>query len=246
MTTRASNGDVPARVAAVRARIRRAAHDAGRPEDDVTLVAVSKTVSLERTRAAFAAGVGDLGENRVADLVAKRSALTAARWHLVGQLQRNKARAVVDGETLIHSVDRRSLLDTLQRHAEQRGVVQRVLIQVNVGDDPSKGGCRVTEVDDLVAYAVALTNVQVEGLMTVPPLASGKDPVVDDAARHFAALRACRDRVLRDVPSARHLSMGMSADMEAAIREGSTMVRIGTDIFGSRAERPDIRQEEQR
>lgn len=238
--------DLPARLDAVRERIRGAAERSGRREDDITLVAVCKTVSPERTADAFQAGARDLGENRVAALVAKREQLPTARWHMIGQLQRNKARAVMDGATLIHSLDRRSLADTLNRHAADRAVVQSVLVQVNVGDDPAKGGCQVTEVDELVAYADGLTNLLVEGLMTVPPLVSARSSAQSDAARYFDILRVCRDRVVRDIPTARHLSMGMSADFEAAICEGSTMVRVGTDIFGARVQAPGTRQEERR
>lgn len=233
--------DMAQRIADVRHRIAAAAQAADRDPARVTLIGICKTVGLDASRQAFDLGVSDLGENRVADLVAKRDAIRGARWHLVGQLQRNKAGAAVDAETLIHSVDRKSLVDTLARLAAARDVVQRILIQVNVGSDPAKGGCRLNEVDELVAYAGSYEHLHVQGLMTVPPMASAPHRAVEEAATHFGVLRACRDRVVNDVPTARELSMGMSADLEAAVAHGATMVRIGTDIFGPRT--PAIGQE---
>ncbi len=227
-------GSLERRLQAVRERIQRAAVDAGRSPDEVTLVAVTKTHPVEVARAILELGVRDLGENRVSELVAKRAELPDARWHLVGQLQRNKVRDVVDGRVLIHSLDRPRLADAIQARAEVGGFVQPVLVQVNVGEDPAKGGCRVPETGPLVAYAQGLPNVEVRGLMTVPPLPSaGQDPVTV-ARGHFAVLRGLRDEVATSVPTVRELSMGMSADLEAAVAEGATMVRIGTDLFGPR------------
>lgn len=224
---------VAERVEEVRRRIAAAADAAGRDPAEVTLVAVSKTHPPAACREALAAGVGDLGENRVAEYVAKRAVVDGARWHFVGRLQSRKATDLVAADVLLHSVDRRSLVDRIQRLAADRGVVQRILVQVNVGDDPRKGGCDLRETDELVAYASAQSHVAVEGLMTIPPLpSSGEDP--DDAARPlFASLRATADRL--GLPTT---SMGMSADLEAAVATGATHVRIGTDVFGPRGNRP--------
>lgn len=185
-----------------------------------------------------AAGVRDLGENRVQEFRAKVDEVPDARWHLIGQLQRNKVRDVIDRDVTIHSLDRRSLADALSRHAERAEVVQRVLVQVNVGGDPAKAGCSLAECGELVAYARSLPNLSVEGLMTIPPLAApGLDAAV--AARpHFEALRELRDEVQGRFPEVAHLSMGMSADLEAAVAEGATMVRLGTAIFGARGAAP--------
>lgn len=225
-------------LAEVRRRIAVAAAAAGRAAEDIRLIGVTKTHGPEVARAALEAGLEDLGENRVEEAVAKAARVPGARWHFVGQLQSRKANALVGDGWLIHSVDRRSLVDRLQRLAATAGVEQRVLIQVNVGDDPAKGGCGLDEAGDLVAYARARPNLGVEGLMTVPPLpADGEAP--DAAARpHFARLRELRDRLVADAPEVRHLSMGMTADLEAAITEGATMVRVGTALFGPRGERP--------
>jgi len=229
---------VAGRVADVRARVAAAAREAGRSPAEVIVIAVTKTHPPELARAAVAAGLPDLGENRVQELAAKRPAVPGARWHLVGRLQRNKISDVVGRQVLVHSLDRGSLADALSRRAVREQVVQRVLVQVNVGDDPAKGGCHVDETEQLVAYARGLNNLAVEGLMTIPPLAP-KGVDVDSAARpHFALLRAQRDRLRARFPEVVHLSMGMSADLEAAVAEGATMVRLGTAVFGQRGAGP--------
>jgi pyridoxal phosphate enzyme (YggS family) len=230
--------DVAERLAAVRERIARAAASAGRSPDEVTLVGITKTHPPEVARAAVAAGLVDLGENRVDEAVAKAAVVDGARWHFVGRLQSRKANQLVGRGWLIHSVDRRSLVDRIARLAERDGAVQRVLVQVNVGDDPAKGGCGLGEVPELVAYARDRSSLAVEGLMTVPPLPpEGADPTA--AARpHFARLRELRDELRTEAPEVRELSMGMTADLEAAVAEGATLVRVGTALFGSRGPQP--------
>lgn len=230
--------EVAGRIDAARRRIDAACRAAGRLPADVRLIAVTKTHPPRLAAAAVAAGIADLGENRVQELVAKLPLVAGARWHLVGRLQRNKVREVVGRQVLVHSLDRRSLADALSRRARDERVWSRVLVQVNVGDDPAKGGCSLDEVDDLVAYARDLPNVAVEGLMTIPPLPpEGVDANV--AARpHFAVLRDARDRLRARFPEVTHLSMGMSADLEAAVAEGATMVRLGTALFGPRGDGP--------
>ncbi len=231
-----SGGDsIEERIAGVRRRIVEAARSAGRDPETVRLIAVTKTHTVATARAAVAAGLHDLGENRTDELVEK-SAEVEARWHLIGRLQRNKVRDVVGRATLIHSVDRRSLVEAIARHAEARGLVQDVLIQVNVGEDPAKGGCRLAELPDLVSYAASSPGLRVVGLMTVPPLpGEGVGPAA--AARpYFRALREARDALRSDHPTLEELSMGMSADLEAAVQEDATMVRIGSALFGEREE----------
>jgi len=236
-------------LARVRADIARAAAAAGRDAGEVTLVAIGKTHPPSVLAAMATAGVGHLGENRVAELVAKLAivdqaevapftALRDVQWHVVGQVQSRKARDLVGRGLLVHSVDRRSLVDELDRRAERVDAVQRILVQVNVGDDPAKGGCDLRELDELVAYAGERPNLDVEGLMTVPPLPPpGTDPD-RAAAPHFATLRDARDRLVAAWPGVRELSMGMSADLSAAVAEGATMVRVGTALFGARRDHP--------
>jgi pyridoxal phosphate enzyme (YggS family) len=223
------------RLAGVRERIASAAASAGRDVAEITLVAVTKTHPAEVARSAVAAGLQDLGENRVDELVVKSAAL-AARWHLVGRLQRNKVRDVVGRAHLVHSVDRRGLMEVIGRRAELAGVEQDILIQVNVGEDPAKGGCRLTELPELVSYAADLTGVRVTGLMTVPPLPGTAEDPSAAARPFFRALREARDALQAEHPAVKELSMGMSDDLEAAVQEGATMVRIGSALFGSRPE----------
>jgi PLP dependent protein len=230
--------EIADRVAVVRRRLEGAAVAAGRHPVDVRVLAVTKTHPPQMAAAAVAAGIVDLGENRVQELIAKEPLVEGARWHLIGALQRNKVRDIVGRQVLVHSVDRRSLADALSARAAREGAVQRVLVQVNVGDDPAKGGCSLDEVDELVAYARDVPNLAVEGLMTIPPMPpAGADPAIS-ARPHFAALRAARDELRSRYPEVVHLSMGMSADLEAAVAEGATMVRLGTAIFGPRGDAP--------
>lgn len=229
------------RLARVRRRIVAACDRAGRDPDEVVLVAVTKTHPPERIRAVVEAGVGDLGENRVEELEAKLTVAdlpSSIRWHFVGQLQSRKANALVGRGVLIHSVDRRSLVERLQRLAEREGLTQPLLVQVNVGDDPAKGGCGLDEVDDLVAYAHGHQNLAVRGVMTIPPLPPPDTDPQTAARPHFARLREVRDRLRDRWPDVTELSMGMSADLEAAVEEGATLVRIGTALLGQRGPAP--------
>lgn len=233
-----SGSELEDRLAAVRSRIAGACEAADRRPSSVVLIGVTKTHPPDVVRSALEAGIVDLGENRVEELVAKAERMPGARWHLIGQLQRRKARDVVGRQVLVHSVDRAKLADTLSRHAADAEVVQRVLVQVNVGDDPAKGGCHVDDAIELVAYARELPHLTVEGLMTIPPLpAVDADP--NAAARpHFARLRELRDEARDRFPEVAHLSMGMTGDLEAAVAEGATMVRVGTALFGERGDGP--------
>ncbi len=240
---------VAERLDAVRRRIAVAARAVDRDPAEVTLVAVGKTHPPSTLAAMATAGVAHLAENRVAELTAKLAivdqaevapftALRDVAWHFVGQVQSRKARDLVGRDVLVHSVDRRSLVDELDARAGRIGVRQRLLVQVNVGDDPAKGGCSLHEVDALVAYACQCPNLDVEGLMTVPPLPPPDADPDAATAPHFATLRDVRDRVVGDWPTVRELSMGMSADLAAAVGEGATMVRVGTALFGARRDRP--------
>lgn len=240
-TTRSNpltSAELAHRLGELRQRIATACARADRSPSSVLLVGVTKTHPPSVARLAVEHGVTDLGESRVQELTSKLRDVPGARWHLVGRLQRNKVRAVVGRQILVHSLDRRSLADALSRRAATAGVVQRVLVQVNVGDDAAKAGCDIDETLDLVAYARGLANLSVEGLMTVPPLPEpGVDPAT--AARpHFARLRALRDTARERWPEVTHLSMGMTADLEAAIAERATIVRVGTALFGPRGDVP--------
>jgi pyridoxal phosphate enzyme (YggS family) len=223
--------DIRANVERVRERIARAAERAGRRPDDVLLVAVSKTVEAERVRAAVAAGITALGENRVQEARAKIAEIgRPVAWHLIGHLQTNKARDAVELFDVIHSVDRIELARELDRRAHARDRVVKVLLQVNAGGEATKGGVAPEAVAETLEALVPLRNLAVRGLMTIPPEVER----AEEARGWFQALRKLAER--HALPE---LSMGMSGDFEVAVEEGATMVRVGTAIFGPRAPRAE-------
>ena len=220
-------------VAAVRARIAAAAARAGRSAAEVRLVAVTKGHPLERAREAAAAGLADLGESRVQEALAKQAAWQDApvRWHLVGHLQRNKARQAAGRFALIHSLDSLRLADALEAAAAAAGAVQDALVEVNVAREPQKTGATPEEAPALLAHAAGLPHLRVRGLMTIAPYGAA----VAEQHRVFRGLRELRDGLATSSLDLAVLSMGMSDDFEAAVEEGATMVRLGTILFGERA-----------
>lgn len=214
----------------VRCRVRDAADCAGRDPADITIVAVAKTVGPPEVRAAIAAGVTDFGENRVQEFVAKHGLFPEARWHFIGTLQSNKAQHVVGHAALIHSVDSLGLLERIDRIAGTRGVVQPVLLQVNISHESSKHGVDRAEVEEMVAASLELPNVRVDGLMTIAPFQRPESVrwVFRDMRDLFESIAAMRFNGVELTD----LSMGMTNDFEVAIEEGATIVRIGRAIFG--------------
>ena len=220
-------------VAAVRGRIAAAAARAGRRADEVTIVAVTKGHPLERVQEAAAVGLLDVGESRVQEAAAKQAAWPDApvRWHLIGHLQRNKAKLAAGRFALIHSLDSKRLADALEAAAAAAGIVQEVLVEVNVAREPQKSGALPEEARGLVAHATRQRHLRVRGLMALAP----ETPDTAVQRQVFRQLRELRDRLATsDLPLA-VLSMGMSNDFEAAVEEGATMVRLGTILFGERA-----------
>lgn len=220
--------DVAASLRAVEARIAAACARAGRARSSVTLVAVSKTQPDEAVRAAFDAGQRVFGENYAAALASRATlvrSLPGASLRFIGHLQRNKVRDVLEAEAAIETVDSERLAVAIDTEARARGRVWPVMLQVNVGREPQKSGCPPEAVAALVASVRALPGLQLEGLMTVPPHTD--DP--EGARPFFRALRELG--VAHGLPG---LSMGMSHDLEVAIAEGATHVRVGTAIFGER------------
>jgi pyridoxal phosphate enzyme (YggS family) len=209
-------------LARVREQIEAACARAGRSGDSVKLLAVSKAQPLEAVVRAFEAGQFSFGENYAQELHEKADALPEAEWHFIGALQTNKVKLVVGHAALVHTCDRANLAKELSKRAAALGKVQRMLIEVNVGREPQKGGAMPEEVEPLHALVRELPALRCDGLMCIPP--ADQDP-----RPHFRALRELGQRL-----GLRELSMGMSADFEAAIEEGSTLVRIGTAIFGER------------
>ena len=218
------------RVRAVLERLRRAEARAGRADGSVRLCAVSKTYPAAAIAEAAAAGVVEIGENRVQEGAAKRpeaEALGAVglRWHLIGHLQSNKARRAVESYDVIQTVDSLALAERLDRVAGEAGRRPEVYVQVDLGHEPTKTGAVEADVPAIVDRLRAATNVELVGLMTIPPFFN--DP--EGARPYFRRLAAlAREHALAE------LSMGMSHDFEVAVEEGATLVRVGTAIFGHR------------
>ena len=223
-------------IAKVKAGIARAAAEAGRDPEEITLVAATKVQTSETIRAAIAAGVTVCGENRVQELTGHLDdyAYDGARVHFIGHLQTNKVRFVVGRVDLIESVDSLRLLEAVERQAEKLNLVQDILLEVNIGHEESKGGCLPEDLPALARRAAELPHVRLRGLMAIPPAAA--EP--GDNRRFFAATRQLfvdiRSQIGDNDTDIDCLSMGMSGDYEDAIREGATLVRVGTALFGPR------------
>ena len=221
----------------VKGRVADAALACGRDPDEIRLLAVSKTQPPERVVEAIEAGVDIIGENRVQEAQGKRAEIDPeiagrARWHLIGSLQRNKARAVPGLFDVVESVDSLALARELNKRVNAAGGAPLdVFIQVNTGEETQKGGVAPADAVTLVREASGLEALRVVGLMCIPPL--GRE--AEESRPHFQLLRKLRDEA-RDAgyPHVRELSMGMSNDFEVAVAEGATLVRIGTAIFGPR------------
>jgi PLP dependent protein len=219
--------DVAENLARVQERVVRAAERAGRRPGGVLLIGVSKTVDAARIRAAVAAGVTTLGENRVQEAKSKIAELgRLAAWHLIGHLQTNKVKDALDLFDLIHSLDRLELARELERRAAAQGRVVDALLQVNAAAEATKGGVAPDAVGETLDLIGKLGHVRVRGLMTIPPEVERSE----ESRPWFRRLRELAER--HGLPE---LSMGMSGDFEVAIEEGATMVRVGTAIFGPRA-----------
>lgn len=228
-------GTIAENLVRVRNRIAVAAQRAGRDPAEVTLVAVTKTISPARIQEAIAEGVTILGENRVQEAKEKVAILgrTNIQWHLIGHLQRNKVKYIFDLFTLIHSVDSLALAQAINQQGMKRNQVMPVLLQVNIAGEATKSGIPPEEAAGLLKDMARLPSIAVRGLMTIPPLEA--EP---EASRpYFRRLRLLREEIEKmgiEGIALRELSMGMSNDFEVAIEEGATLVRIGSAIFGPR------------
>ncbi len=225
--------DLPSRIDRVLSLVADAARSSGRQPEDVTVVAVTKTVDRDAIDAAYALGLRHFGENRVHDarrkLADSRPLLAGAVLHLIGQLQSNKARPAVALFDIIESVDRISLIDALEKEAARRSELVSVLLQVNVSREPQKAGCTPESASELMERLVRSSWLRPRGLMTLAPLVAD----VEEARPIFSGLRALRDVLQREhlAFDLDTLSMGMSDDFRVAIEEGATSVRIGRAIF---------------
>ena len=223
-------------ISRVRANMARAAAEAGRDPAEITLVAATKVQTSDTIRAAIAAGITVCGENRVQELTAHLDdyAYDGARIHFIGHLQTNKVRFVVGRVDLIESVDSPRLLEAVERQAQRLDLVQDVLLEVNIAREESKGGCLPEDLSRLALQAMELPHVRLRGLMSIPPAAAA--PGANRS--FFAATRQLFVDIRRQIgdndTEIDCLSMGMSGDYEDAIREGATLVRVGTALFGPR------------
>ncbi|HET6349556.1 MAG TPA: YggS family pyridoxal phosphate-dependent enzyme [Candidatus Krumholzibacteria bacterium] len=223
---------IPGNVERVRSRVAEALSRCGRALDAVTVVAVTKTFSTDVVRRVIRAGIHDIGENRVQELTAKAQTVSeSCRWHLVGPLQRNKARKVVGLVHLIHAVDGLAVAQTVDRIAREQGIRARVLLEVNMSGEASKHGVEPADAPRLADEMASLDALEWRGLMTIGPL--GNDPAATrDCFRRLATLAAAlRGQTGLPLPD---LSMGMSDDFEIAIEEGATLIRLGRIITGDR------------
>ena len=217
----------------VRERIKRAAESAGRNAEDITLVAVTKTHEPDVINEAIDLGVTDIGENKVQEIVRKYDAVKPVRWHLIGHLQTNKVKYIIDKVVMIHSVDSIHLMDEIERQAEKHNLTMDILIQVNISGEESKFGISPDEIDTFLEHASCLKHVKIKGLMTILP--KNDNPM--NNRLHFVNI----NKLYLDISGKKYdnvsmecLSMGMSGDFEQAIPEGANMVRIGSAIFGKR------------
>ena len=228
--------DLSQNVKAVREKIAAAAIAAGRDPAEITLCAATKTQTSETIRAAIAAGVSLCGENRVQELTAhlEANAYSGADVHFIGRLQTNKVRQVVGRVSLIHSVDSPRLLQAVEAQAAKLGLIQDILLEVNVAGEASKGGVSLRELPALVRLAQDAPHVRLRGLMAIPPAARAPG----DSRKYFSQMRNLFVDIMKEMSDNQCimdcLSMGMSADYEDAIAEGATLVRVGTALFGPR------------
>ena len=221
--------DLADRVAEVRERIAAAVARGGHGQQ-VTLVAVTKTHGPDAVSSAWESGIRDVGENRVQEALSKMDAVDVpVRWHLIGHLQRNKAKAV-DRFDLVHSVDSSRLADAVARVGAERGRPVRGLMQVNVSGEEAKGGLSASEAEAEAERWLALQGLRVEGVMTMAPLDADERTLRST----FSGARRVREMLAQRGHPASELSMGMSNDYEIAVEEGATMVRLGTVLFGAR------------
>lgn len=211
-------------------RIERAARKNGRRSKDITMVAVTKTVGIEKVQEAQNLGVCDFGENRVQELKRKKSLLPQARWHLIGRLQTNKVKDVVGQAYLIHSLDRWTLAEAINKCGAALGIRVPVLVQVNISGETSKTGLKPGDVSSFLSSVGELPNLYVLGLMTIAP----EDPDPQSSRAVFRELASLKNEIsIRKYTNVElcHLSMGMSQDFEVAIEEGADIVRIGSALF---------------
>ena len=218
----------------VKENVTKACEQAGRSEQEVTLLAVSKTKPVDMLMDVYRAGARDFGENKVQELVDKIPQMPSdVRWHMIGHLQTNKVRQIVGKTCLIHSVDSLHLAETIHKESVKKGIVTQILLEVNVAEEESKFGFHAEEVENALKQIQELSGVCVRGLMTIAPFVDNSEdnrPVFQKLNKLYVDMKSKNI----DNGTMNILSMGMTGDFEVAIEEGATMVRVGTGIFGAR------------
>lgn len=210
-----------------------AAEKSGRRREDVRLVAVTKTHGVDAINEAISCGVTDIGENRPQEILEKYSEVSPVTWHMIGHLQTNKVKYIIDKTALIHSVDSIKLMDEIERQAAKHNLVQNILLEVNISGEATKFGLRPDEIERCLEYAGTLRHLCIKGLMTVAPRTDNSVTNrlhFDNIHRIFVDIKA----KTYDNVNMEYLSMGMSGDYETAIEAGANMVRVGSAIFGMR------------
>lgn len=224
------------RFSEIKKRVDEAAARSGRDPADVRLVAVTKTHTAAEINEAIDAGATDIGENRVQELLEKYDDVRPVRWHLIGHLQTNKVRQIIDKVVMIHSVDSLKLAREIDKRAAAAGIVMDVLIEINSAMEETKSGIAADDLRELVTEITSdCTNVRVCGIMCIPPIATDPEdsrPYFKEAAELFSEMKSWDLPPERFAPT--ELSMGMSGDFETAVEEGATIVRVGSSIFGPR------------
>jgi len=226
-------GSIAENINYVLEQVRVSAERVKRDPSDITVVAVTKTVPVERINEAVAAGLKVLGENRVQELTGKHPSLPGVEWHMIGHLQSNKVKYVVDKISLLHSLDGISLAEAVNKRMVRLGLTMDVLVQVNIADESTKFGIKPAETEQFIDKIRFLPGLKVQGLMTIGPYAAGEEEI----RGVFRQLKLLADRVKElDFPEVemKHLSMGMSNDYKIAVEEGATLIRVGSTIFGQR------------
>ena len=226
--------NIPENIKVIEEKIARAAERSGRSKDDILLLAVTKTIDIDRIREAVDCGLTELGENKVQELTDKYDTLQRdVKWHMIGHLQTNKVKYIIDKVKLIHSVDSLKLAEEINKRAAAAGIVIDILAEINVAEEDSKFGITCDTAEDTVREMSRLKNIRVRGLMTVAPnVENGEEnrPVFRRLKQLLVDINSKNiDNVNMDT-----LSMGMTGDYETAVEEGSTIVRVGTGIFGPR------------
>lgn len=221
-------------ISAIKEEIKQACLKSGRSPEEITIIAVTKTIDVERINYAVDCGLSNLGENKVQEIMDKYDAVAkGVKWNLIGHLQTNKVKYIIDKVELIHSVDSIKLAEEISRRAEKNNLIKEVLVQINVAMEETKFGINIEDAVDFVKSASVFNNIRIKGLMTIAPY----DEDVEKVRPIFRQLKKKFDELAQmNIPNTemKYLSMGMSNDYNIAIEEGANMIRVGTAIFGKR------------